>query len=93
MSGLNMYVYMCVYKNVKMYVYKQTNRICGVYAYLLGWEYSTTADHYASISNMYKPVQTQYFEEFLKNVPPAPNVGPYRVLKAIKKNEEKCFYC
>ena len=43
------------------------------------------ADHYASISNMYKPVQTLDFEEFLKNVPTAPNVGPYRVLKAIKK--------
>ena len=43
------------------------------------------ADHYASISNHYKPVQKNDFEEFLKNVPPPPNIGPFKVLKTIRK--------
>ena len=44
------------------------------------------ADHYASISNLYKPVKKEDFEDYLKNVSSKPpNIGPYKVLKSIKK--------
>ena len=44
------------------------------------------ADHYASISNMYQPVKSEDFEEYLNEISSKPpNVGPYKVLKTIRK--------
>ena len=43
------------------------------------------ASHYASISNLYKPVQDEDFHEYLTQAPKPPNVEPHRVYKAIKK--------
>ena len=45
------------------------------------------ADHYARVSNQYEPVKKEDFQEYLQehsNLKP-PNIGPYKVLKAIKK--------
>ena len=44
------------------------------------------ADHYASISNLYQPVRDEDFSEYLANISTKPpNIGPYKVLKTIKK--------
>ena len=49
------------------------------------------ADHYASISNLYKPVKNEDFCEYLNNnQKKPPNVGPYKVFKAIKKMNKNC---
>ena len=43
------------------------------------------ADHYATISNLYKPVETEDFEKYLNNIiTKPPNIGPYKVTKTIR---------
>ena len=45
------------------------------------------ADHYARVSNLYEPVRNEHFQKYLekhKSLKP-PNIGPYKVFKAIKK--------
>ena len=49
------------------------------------------ADHYAKISHEFEPVETSHFENYLtsnKHEMP-PNVGPYKVLKTIKKMNKR----
>ena len=49
------------------------------------------ADHYASISNLYAPVKKEDFCEYLKSInEKPPNIGPYKVFKAIKKMNQNC---
>ena len=49
------------------------------------------ADHYVKVSNLYKPVQYEDFKDYLesnKHLKP-PNIGPYKILKTIKKMNTK----
>ena len=45
------------------------------------------AEHYAAISNLYKPVKNDDFQHYLDNhkSEKPPNVSPYKVIKMIKK--------
>ena len=48
------------------------------------------ADHYASISNLYKPIQKEKFQDFLETEKhPPPKVAPSKVSKIIKNMNKK----
>ena len=49
------------------------------------------ADHYAKVSNLYKPVVYDDFKDYIesnKHLKP-PNIGPYKIFKTIKKMNTK----
>ena len=45
------------------------------------------ADHYASVSSQYEPVENKHFSEYLQqhNEQKPPNIGPYKVFRTIRK--------
>ena len=49
------------------------------------------ADHYAKVSNLYKPIEYEDFEDYIKSNMHSkpPNVGPYKIFKTIKKMNQK----
>ena len=53
------------------------------------------ANHYASISNLYKPVNSEDFKDFLdkNSCSKPPNISPYKILKVINKMNRNSATC